>query len=120
MYKEEILDHYKRPRNTGKLETDMEAEGENASCGDTVHIYVESEGGYIEEIKHQTEGCAISTAAASIASQKLQGMDTEEVKDLPGEWMIEKLGTEISPMRRKCAVLALKAVQQALENGTEQ
>lgn len=115
MYRDEILDLYKNPRNEGTLETDIELEGENPSCGDKTHIYIEVEDGKIRDIKHETDGCAISTAAISIVSDELKGRDVEEVKALDKDWMIDRMGIEVSPMRVKCAVLGLKTVQKALD-----
>ena len=115
MYREEIMDHYKRPRNTGKLEEGVEAEGENASCGDKVHVFVEVENGEISEFKHETEGCAICTAATSILSEQVMGMSTEKVAKLDRDWIIDELGVDVSPMRVKCAVLGLKTLQDALD-----
>jgi len=115
MYREEIMDHYKRPRNTGKLEEGVEAEGENASCGDKVHVYADIEGGEISEFKHETEGCAICTAATSILSQKVIGMNVERVTRLDRDWIINELGIDVSPMRVKCAVLGLNTLKNAVE-----
>jgi nitrogen fixation NifU-like protein len=115
MYREEVLDHYKRPRNEGELDTRFQAEGENSSCGDDTEVFVEVEEGKISEIKHETDGCAISTAGISIISEELKGKKLEEVKDLGEDWMLETLGVEVSPMRKKCAMLGLKTVQKALE-----
>lgn len=115
MYRDEILDLYKNPRNEGQLDTELEAEGENPSCGDHTHIYIEVEDGKIRDIKHETDGCAISTAAISIASDELKGMDIKNVEDLDRDWIIDQLGIEVSPMRVKCAVIGLKTVQKALK-----
>lgn len=114
MYREEIMDHYKRPRNTGKLEDGLEAEGENASCGDKVHIYTDVDNGEITDFKHETEGCAICTAATSILSEKVVGENVEKVSELDKEWMVDELGIDVSPMRVKCAVLGLKTLQDSL------
>lgn len=114
MYRDEILDLYKNPRNTGSLNTEYHAEGDNPSCGDHTHVYLEIEDNKINEIKHETDGCAISTAAISIVSDELKGRDIDEVKELDKDWMLEKLGIEVSPMRIKCALLGLKTVQDAL------
>jgi nitrogen fixation NifU-like protein len=115
MYREEIMDHYKRPRNTGSLETDHEAEGENASCGDKVHVYAEIKDGEVTEFRHETEGCAICTAATSILSEKAVGMDLDEISELDRDWIIDELGIDVSPMRVKCAVLGLKTLQDVLK-----
>lgn len=114
MYRDEILDHYKRPRNEGSLDTEYEAEGENASCGDDTHIYLDIENGEVSEMKHETDGCAICTAAVSILSEELREKTVEDVKGLDRDWMLEKLGVEVSPMRMKCAMLGLKTAQKAL------
>lgn len=115
MYREEILDLYRNPRNTGSLENALEAEGENPSCGDETRFYVKTEDGKISALSHESEACAICTAANSIVSEKLVGRETDEVLDLERDWIIDELGIEISPMRVKCAVLGLKTVQKALK-----
>lgn len=115
MYRDEILDLYKNPRNVGELKTEFSAEGENSSCGDSTEIFLDVENGEISEVKHQTDGCAISTASISILTDEIKGMPVDEVKELDRDWMLEKLGIEVSPMRVKCALLGLKTVQEALE-----
>lgn len=116
MYKDEILDLYKNPRNEGRLETETKAEGDNPSCGDQTSIYVEIEDSEIKAIKHETDGCAISTASVSVATEELKGMKVEKVKELDSDWMVDKLGISVSPMRLKCALLGLKTVQKALQD----
>lgn len=115
MYQDEILDLYKNPRNEGELETGYKAEGENSSCGDSTEIFVEIEDGKVSNVKHKTEGCAISTASISILTDEIEGMTVEEVESLDRDWMLEKLGIEVSPMRVKCAVLGMKTVQEAIK-----
>lgn len=115
MYREEILDHYKNPRNSGKLEGGEEAKGENPNCGDECRVYLSNYNGVISEMKHETDGCAISTAAASVLSEEISGMEVDEFEELGKSWMLEKLGIEVSPMRLKCAMLPLKTAQEALK-----
>lgn len=118
MYKEEILDLYKNPMNEGdlgKVDSYTCSCGENPSCGDDTEICIEMDNGEVVSIKHQTEGCAISTAAISIATEEVKEMNKEEILDLDKDWMLEKLGVEISPMRMKCALLGLKTIQKALK-----
>ena len=114
MYREEIMDHYRRPRNAGKLEDSLKEEGENESCGDHAEVYLRVEDGKISEMSHETEGCAICTAATSILSEEITGMEKEEVRELDREWMLDLLEMDISPMRMKCALLGLETVQKAL------
>lgn len=116
MYRDEILDHYKKPRNEGKIEQDgVKQGGKNPSCGDETDIYVKVKNGKIKEIKHQTDGCAISTASTSILSKKLIGMNVEKVKKLDSDWIQETLDIELSPMRIKCAMLPVKTIQEAIK-----
>jgi nitrogen fixation NifU-like protein len=115
MYRDEILDLYKNPRNEGELDTEHKAEGENSSCGDSTEIFVEVEDGKVKDVKHQTDGCAISTASISILTDEIKEMKVEEVKELDKDWMLDKLSIEVSPMRMKCALLGLETAQKALD-----
>ncbi len=112
MYREQILDHYKRPRNHGKLEDPTFTHtGENPVCGDKITIDVELEDDVISSIAFRGDGCAISQASASLLSQELIGMDLDDVEELDRDDVTDLLGVDISPMRIKCAVLAEKIVQ---------
>ena len=115
LYRDYILEHYKNPRNFGELEPhDLEFHDHNPLCGDElgVHLRVDEEG-RITDLRFQGQGCAISQAAASITSDELIGMPVGEVAELPADWVIEQLGIDISPTRRKCALLALKVMRGA-------
>ena len=115
LYRDYILDHYKNPRNFGELDPhDLDFHDHNPLCGDEmgVHIRVDEEG-TIAELRFNGQGCAISQAAASIASDEYVGMKLEEIPELSAEWMIEQLGIAISPTRRKCALLNLKVMRGA-------
>ncbi|MFP4530899.1 MAG: Fe-S cluster assembly sulfur transfer protein SufU [Halodesulfurarchaeum sp.] len=114
MYRQQILDHYKNPRNYGELdEPTFSHRGHNPSCGDELEFDVElaADGETIESVAFRGEGCAISQASASLLGEQLPGMTLEEVQELERDDVIELLGGEISPMRIKCAVLAEKVVQ---------
>ena len=115
LYRDFILEHYKSPRNFGTLEPhDLEFHDVNPLCGDElgVHLVVDDDG-RIVDLRFHGQGCAISQAAASITSEELIGMDVEEVPGLSAEWAIEQLGIDISPTRRKCALLGLKVMRGA-------
>ena len=114
--KQKLMDHYKNPRNTGAIDGEEEFEGDNPSCGDHTSITVETENGEIKSIKHKTDGCAICTASASLLSNKYSGSAVEEVLSAEKEDVFNSLGTDISPMRVKCAVLPLKTMQTAIES----
>ncbi|UPM41752.1 Fe-S cluster assembly sulfur transfer protein SufU [Halocatena salina] len=114
MYRQQILDHYKNPRNYGELEEPTFSHtGENPTCGDTIQIDVvlADDEETIERIAFSGDGCAISQASASLLTQQLQGMTVAELHELDRDDVIDMLGVEISPMRVKCAVLAEKVAQ---------
>lgn len=118
MYRQQILDHYKNPRNYGELEdADIEHVGENPMCGDTIKMFVKLADDE-ETIAHVTfigDGCAISQASASMLSSELRGKTLDEVKQMQREDVEELLGVELDPVRVKCAVLAEKVAQDAIE-----
>ena len=112
MYRERILDHYKRPRNYGELpDPTFTHEGENPVCGDEITVDVNLDGEEISSVAFRGDGCAISQAAASLLTQELPGMTLSELDNLDRDDMVELLGVDISPMRIKCAVLVEKVVQ---------
>jgi len=110
-YKDQIIDHYKNPRNFGELvNADMQMDESNSSCGDMIQIQIKREGGSIKEMKWRGVGCAISTAAASMLSEKVIGMNKEDLEKFGEAGIIEMLGGEINPGRMKCATLAYRAL----------
>jgi len=115
LYRDYILDHYKNPRNFGELDPhDLEAHDHNPLCGDEMGVHVRvSEGGEITDLRFHGQGCAISQAAASMASEELIGMKVADVQGLSAEWVTDLLGIDISPTRRKCALLSLKVMRGA-------
>jgi nitrogen fixation NifU-like protein len=115
LYRDYILEHYKRPRNFGELEPhDLEGHEHNPLCGDEMGVHIRLEGNRIADLRFHGQGCAISQAAASIASEQLIGMPVDEVTGLDGEWVIDLLGIPISAARRKCALLNLKVMRAAI------
>ena len=115
LYRDFILEHYKRPRNFGELpEHDHDAHEVNPLCGDELGVHIRVKDERIDEIRFHGHGCAISQASASIASEELKGMPLEEVSRLGADWMIELLGIPVSATRRKCALLNLKVVRGAV------
>ncbi len=114
LYRDYILDHYKRPRNFGTLEPhDLEAHDHNPLCGDELGVHIRVEDGKIAELRFHGQGCAISQASASIASEELIGMPVEQIGSLDADWVVDLLGISISPTRRKCALLSLKVTRGA-------
>ena len=137
LYRELILDHYRRPRNTQFIpEAQHNAEGFNPFCGDQVSLQIMVDpNGVIQGIGQQGNGCSISQASASMLTEVLKGKSLEQAKStnncfrrlLEGEsigeseldslGMLEALaGVRKFPVRIKCALLAWTTMEDALGN----
>lgn len=117
-YKEEIIDHYKHPRNFGDLEEPyVQVRENNASCGDMVEVKGRlTKDGRIHVLRWRGVGCAISTAAASMLSEKAAGMNKKDLERFGVEGVVGLLGGEINAGRMKCATLAYNAIRKLFEN----
>jgi len=115
IYGQNIMDHYKNPRNVGFLEApDASRRETNATCGDELVVSIKMKGQKIAALKFQGHGCAISQAAASILSEELVGKTRKQVAGYKFADMQMILGVPISERRYKCAMLGLRAIQKAL------
>lgn len=131
LYQEIILDHYKKPRNAGRIEQpSCSAAGDNPLCGDKISVTVRKAGDRIEDIRWNGAGCAISTASASLMSEAVKGKTLSEVGALFERFHgmvtgtgssegLDKLevfsGVSEYPVRVKCASLAWHTLKAALE-----
>jgi nitrogen fixation NifU-like protein len=134
LYQEVILDHNKRPRNRGKIENPTgQAEGHNPLCGDNVTVYIHTSDGKVESISFEGNGCAISTASASMMTEAVKGKTlkeaenvfrefqqmvtaTGEVEEHPDLGDLEVLaGVREYPVRIKCATLPWHTLHAAMQ-----
>jgi nitrogen fixation NifU-like protein len=133
LYQEVILDHSRRPRNFGQVpDADVHVHGDNPACGDEIHLTAKfGSDGSFQDIKFSGHGCAISQASASLMTMKLKGKSRTEAEGMIAAFHdlvtsgssdpARKLGdlqllngVRKFPQRVKCAMLAWRAVEQAL------
>lgn len=140
LYRQVIMDHYKNPRNKGLVNEEgfKEVHLHNPSCGDDVTIEVKVEDGTVKSINHDGTGCSICCSSASVMSETLAGKKVDEAKVLINDFFEMIQGNEIKeeqeealgealaykgvsqfPARIKCATLAWKACEKALEDGDD-
>lgn len=135
LYQEVILDHSRRPQNFRRLEgANRTAEGYNPLCGDQITLYLEVEGDVIKNVGFQGDGCAISTASASMMTAALKGKTTADADAIfrafhhmltaNGDGSSDRAtlgklavfaGVSEFPVRVKCATLPWHTLRAALE-----
>ena len=116
LYQEQILDHYKHPRNKGPLPgATLNARDSNPLCGDEVILHLNLDGSqHVADVRFEGQGCAISQASASILTTMLKGLATAEVEALNQDALLKKLGVPLSVVRLKCALLSHHVLRLAL------
>ncbi len=136
LYQEIILDHSKKPRNFGRIESPTaHADGYNPLCGDKLTLELLLEGDVVKEARFVGAGCAISVASASLMTESLKGKTRAEAEKLFEEFHkllttdaqpegLGKLavfsGVREYPTRVKCATLAWHTLKAALDDSSEQ
>jgi nitrogen fixation protein NifU and related proteins len=133
LYKEVILDHYRTPRNRGRLDPhDVKLERNNPLCGDELELYLKFDGEDLEGIAFEGKGCSISMASASMMTEKVKGLDVKQARAVaesikrmmageePGD--MNELGDLVSlrgvvryPVRIKCALLGWNTLLEGLD-----
>ena len=133
LYKEVILDHYRAPRNKGRLDPhDVLLERNNPLCGDEIELFLKFDGENLEGIAFDGKGCSISQASASMMTEKVKGLSAkdaaalaEEIKSMmagDSEGDADVLGDLVSlkgvvkyPVRIKCALLGWNTLLEGIE-----
>lgn len=115
LYKENLVDHHKNPRNYGKLVSpSFVVEENNPLCGDHIKIYGSVLDKKLNRVKFEGKGCVICMASASILVEDMQGKALEEIKSMTREDMLDLLGIKLNPSREKCAMLSLSCLKKGV------
>ena len=117
LYRDYILEHYRRPHNFGVLDNATATqEGANPLCGDRITLQLRVIGDQIAAVGFTGRGCAISQASASLLTDEVKGKEVDAAAAMKASDVLDLLGIEISPARMKCALLSLETLQGALDS----
>ncbi|HLT58893.1 MAG: SUF system NifU family Fe-S cluster assembly protein [Limnochordales bacterium] len=132
LYREVIMDHYRRPRNKGTLENpSVSVDLHNPTCGDEITLQLLVRDGTIQKARFAGRGCSISQASASMMAQQVEGKTLAEAEEIIHRFKRMMRGDEAAgetlgdlmalhgvakfPVRVKCALLAWEALERSLE-----
>ena len=116
MYSDEVMDHFRNPRNVGFIE-DADGIGKvgNPVCGDIMELTIKVEDGIIEDAKFRTFGCGAAIATSSMVTELVKGKNIEEALEISNKAVVEALGG-LPPVKLHCSVLAEQALKSAIED----
>lgn len=115
LYAQNVMDHFKNPRNKGNLENPtIKHEEANYSCGDKISVDLKIENDALKDIRFDGNGCAISQAAISIMTEIILNKTIAEIMALKEEDVVAMLGVPVGYRRKKCALLGLLTIKNAL------
>lgn len=114
MYSEKLLEHFRNPRNYGRIE-DADGVGKvgNPVCGDVMYLYIKVDDGRISDIKFETFGCAAAIATSSMVTEMVKGKTIEEALQVTNKAVAEALGG-LPPIKMHCSLLAEEGLKAAI------
>ena len=116
MYQKQIMEHYRSPRNKGSLPgAQIVHKDANPLCSDEIEFAVRLEHGRVAEAKFDGKGCAIAISSASMLTERVRHLTVEEMSALTKDDVVQMVGVSLTPVRLKCAVLALDVLQKGLK-----
>lgn len=115
LYSKELLHYYKNPEHKGKLEDkNCSSKESNLSCGDSLVIEMKIENNIVKDAKYNGVGCIVSMASAEILCDYIIGKNISECKTITSDSYLKLMGFELSPSRKKCALIGYKAFSNVI------
>ncbi len=116
IYQEELMDHYRYPRNTAKLDrVDFSAGDDNPSCGDRIFVEGCVAGDTVASVRFEGTGCILSLATCSMLTDLIKGKPLDYGLGLSAKEVMNLVGIELGPTRLRCALLSLEVIHRGLE-----
>lgn len=116
MYSEKVLEHFRNPRNMGRIENpDGVGKVGNPVCGDVMYIYIKVENDIIVDCKFETFGCAAAIATSSMVTEMVKGKTIDEALKITNQRVAEALGG-LPPTKYHCSLLAEEGIKAAIED----
>ncbi|MCM8788234.1 MAG: Fe-S cluster assembly scaffold protein NifU [Candidatus Omnitrophica bacterium] len=116
MYSEKLLDHFRSPRNMGRIENaDGIGKVGNPVCGDVMWIYIKVKDNRIEDIKFETFGCGAAIATSSVITELARGKTLEEAEKITNQDVIDVL-EGLPPLKKHCSLLAEQGLKAAIKD----
>jgi len=116
MYSEKVMDHFRNPRNMGRME-DADGIGKvgNPVCGDVMWIYIKVKDNRIVDVSFETFGCAAAIATSSMATELVKGKTIEEALEITNKAVATALDG-LPPIKLHCSLLAEEGIKAAIED----
>ena len=116
MYSEQVMEHFRNPRNVGEIENaDGVGKVGNPVCGDIMELSIKVKDGRIDDAKFRTFGCGAAIATSSMVTELVKGKTVEEALEVSNKAVVEALGG-LPPVKMHCSVLAEQALRSAIED----